>query len=108
MKRYEMIKDQNIFNELIKNGKYKKNNCFVVYKKTNETEKTNFGIAISKKYGKAVERNNIKRKTRNIIDNNRNLFQKGFNYIIMVRKDCQNKEYSELNDSLVAILKELW
>ena len=52
MKRYEMIKDQNIFNRLITKGKYKKNNCFVIYKDHIEENLTNFGIAISKKYGK--------------------------------------------------------
>lgn len=102
-----MIKDQNIFNELINKGKYKKNKYFVIYYSSNNNDKTNFGIAISKKYGKAVKRNNIKRKVRNIIDNNRNMFQKGFNYIIMVRKDCDNRTYNELNDSFVAVMKEL-
>lgn len=102
-----MIKSQNIFNELITKGKYNKNKYFVVYYNKNETDKINFGIAISKKYGKAVERNRIKRKVRNIIDNNRNLFQKGFNYIIMIRKDCQNIEYLELNNKFVAVMKEL-
>ncbi len=108
MKRYEMIKDQNIFNRLITKGKYKKNNCFVIYKDHIEENLTNFGIAISKKYGKAVERNHIKRIVRNIIDKNRNLFQKNYNYIIMVRKDCKNKTFNELNDSMTAVLKELW
>ena len=107
MKRYEMIKDQNIFNELINKGKFNKNKYFVIYYKKNDTDKTNYGIAISRKYGKAVERNNIKRKVRNIIDNNRNLFQKGFNYIIMIRKDCNKKAYQDLNDELVAVMKEL-
>ena len=102
-----MIKDQNIFNILINKGKYNKNKYFVIYYGKNETDKINFGIAISKKYGKAVERNNIKRKVRNIIDNNRNLFQKGFNYIIMIRKDCNKKAYQDLNDKFIAVMKEL-
>ncbi len=106
MKRYEMIKSQNIFNELITKGKFNKNKYFVVYYEKNDTDKTNFGIAISKKYGTAVERNNIKRKVRSIIDNNRNLFQKGYNYIIMIRKDCKKRAFQDLNEKLVAVLKE--
>lgn len=102
-----MIKSQSIFNELINKGKFSKNKYFVIYYSNNETDKTNFGIAISKKYGKAVERNTIKRKVRNIIDDNRNLFQKGFNYIIMIRKDCKNKEYQDLNNKLIAVMKEI-
>ena len=102
-----MIKDQNIFNKLINKGKYNKNKSFVIYYDKNDTDKINFGIAISRKYGKAVERNNIKRKVRNIIDNNRNLFQKGYNYIIMVRKDCKEKAYQDLNKELIAVMKEI-
>ena len=105
MKRYEMIKDQNIFNRLITKGKYKKNNCFVIYKDHIEENLTNFGIAISKKYGKAVERNHIKRIVRNIIDKNRNLFQKNYNYIIMVRKSCQEAKFSTLEMALTELLK---
>ena len=102
-----MIKDRNIFNKLINKGKFNKNKYFVIYYEKNDTDKTNYGIAISKKYGKAVERNNIKRKVRNIIDNNRNLFQKGYNYIIMIRKDCKEKAYEDLNNKFIAVMKEL-
>ena len=56
MKRYEMIKDRNIFNKLINKGKFNKNKYFVIYYEKNDTDKTNYGIAISKKYGKAVEK----------------------------------------------------
>jgi len=105
MKRIETIKDRNTFNNIIKKGKFKKNNFFVIYNMTNEDSNNRYGIAVSKKYGKAVERNRIKRQTRAIIDNNRNLFQKGFNYIIMVRKDCKNSLYSTLEESIKELLK---
>ena len=106
MKRHEMIKDRKLFNSIIKESNFNKNKYFVVYYEKNDTDKTNFGIAISKKYGTAVERNNIKRKVRSIIDNNRNLFQKGYNYIIMIRKDCKKRAFQDLNEKLVAVLKE--
>jgi len=105
VKRNEMIKERKIFNNIIKNGKFIKNKYYVIYYINNETNKTKFGIAISNKYGKAVERNAIKRKTRAIIDSNRNLFQKNLDYIIMIRKSCENIKSKELNDSFIALLK---
>ncbi len=105
MKRNEMIKDRKMFNNIIRNGKFKKNKYYVIYYINNETNKTKYGIAISNKYGKAVSRNAIKRKTRAIIDCNRNLFQKDLDYIIMIRKSCDEATSKELNESLVALLK---
>jgi len=104
MKRIETIKDRNTFNNIIKKGKYKKNDFFVIYNTSNQ-EKIMFGIAVSKKFGHAVDRNKIKRQVRAIIDNNRNLFQKNFNYIIMVRKSCLNAEYNVLEKALKELLK---
>ena len=106
MKRHEMIKDRKLFNSIIKESNFNKNKYFVIYIRKNNTSFTNFGIAISKKYGNAVNRNEIKRKVRAIIDQNRNMFQNGFDYIIMIRKSCENIEYKVLENELTALLKE--
>ena len=106
MKRYEMIKDKKLFNSIIKESDFSKNKYFVIYIRKNNSSFTNFGIAISKKYGHAVNRNEIKRKVRAIIDHNRNLFQNGFDYIIMIRKSCETTEYKVLESELTALLKK--
>lgn len=71
-----------------------------------DEEKTKFGIAIGKKVGNAVTRNKLKRQVRYIIDNNKNMFSKGFNYIIMIRKSCANVKFSILSTSLISLIKE--
>jgi ribonuclease P protein component len=105
MKRTEMIKDRNLFNNIIKKGNYKKNDFFVIYNNEKENNDINYGIAVSKKYGHAVDRNRIKRQVRAIIDNNRNLFKNGFNYIIMVRKSCLGTSFNDLENALKELLK---
>ena len=84
MKRTETIKSKNDFNNIIKNGKFNKNHYYVIQNEKREDNNIMYGIAISKKVGKAHLRNKLKRQTRSIIDNNRNLFKKGFNYNIKV------------------------
>ena len=106
MKRVETIKDQKIFNDLIKNGKYVKNEYFVIYNKEREDKNINYGIAISNKVGNAVTRNKLKRQVRYIIDKNRNLFKKNNNYIIMIRKSCPNVEFKTLDSALVSLLEK--
>ena len=106
MKRIETIKDQKLFNNIIRNGKFVKNNFFVIYNIMKEEEKINYGIAISNKVGNAVIRNKMKRQTRAIIDNNRNLFKKGNNYIIMIRKASVGTNYNELERALIELLEK--
>ena len=106
MKRIETIKDQKLFNNIIKNGRFIKNNFFVIYNIMKEKEQINYGIAISNKVGNAVTRNKLKRQTRAIIDNHRNLFKNGHNYIIMIRKGSVGAKYEVLDRALVELLEK--
>ena len=106
MKRIETIKDQKLFNNIIRNGKFIKNNFFVIYNIRKEEDKINYGIAVSNKLGKAVVRNKLKRQTRTIIDNHRNLFKKEHNYIIMIRKGSVGSDYQTLDRALVELLEK--
>ena len=54
-----------------------------------------------------MDRNRIKRQIRNIIDNNKMLFQKQYRYIIMVKNACNNKTFEELNKNLTSLIKEI-
>lgn len=106
MKRCEMIKDKERFNFMIRKGKYVKDKYFVIYYSPSKmNKKTLFGIAIRSNIGKAVVRNRLKRQTRAIIDKNKKLFPKGQDYIIMIRNECLNEEFSVLNESLNILLK---
>ncbi len=106
MKRREMIKDKEKFNFIIRHGKFNKNKSFVIYYIDNEESRfPHFGIAIKNSIGHAVVRNRLKRQTRSIIDNNKNLFKKNRDYIIMIRNECLNCKYEEMNTYLIDILK---
>ncbi len=107
IKRIETIKDKKIFNNVIKTSPYKKNNYYVIYYKDKEEIHTQIGIAISTKYGKAYERNRIKRQTRNIIDEYKNLFSNTKYYIIMIKKTCKDSSYEVLKKSLYELIKEI-
>lgn len=105
MKRIETIKDRKSFNNIIKNGKFIKNDYFVIYFINNEKENNKYGVAISNKIGKAVVRNKLKRQTRAIIDENRNLFKNNNNYIIMIRKTCKEAEFKAMNEAFKSLLE---
>ncbi len=106
MKRYEMIKDKERFNYIIRKGHYNKDKYYVVYHvPASEDRGSRFGIAVKKSLGCAVERNRVKRQTRSIVDNNKNLFKKNRDYIIMIRNECVGGKFSDMSESLVTLLK---
>lgn len=106
MKRREMIKDKKEFTNIIKKGRFSKNKIYCIYIMKRNDDDLKLGIAISNKVGKAYLRNRLKRQTRAIIDTNRNIFKKGYNYIIMIRKGCENFTFEEMTNSLTTLLEK--
>ena len=107
MKKDDIVKNNREFNNIIKNGKYKKNNEFVIYYIDNNKENSRFGISVSKKIGNAVTRNYYKRIIRNICHKNENLYSKGKDYIIIMRKGLTLLNFNEVNESFIDLIKKI-
>ncbi len=107
MKKVNVVKSNEEFNEVMKKGKIFKNNYFVVYTIKNNLDKYRFGISVGKKICNAVNRNKLKRQVRNILDNHKNLYSKGRDYIIIVRKSSLNEEYIVLEENLRKLLEKI-
>lgn len=105
MKRYEMVKSHDEFNEIIKKGKKIGGKYLNVFYIKKDYDKPNFGIAVGKKLGNAVIRNKYKRWLRYIIDNNRILFKNYNNYIIMIRKEAKDATFKDLEECLINLMK---
>lgn len=106
MKRYEMVKSHEEFNEIINKENKIKGKYVYIFSKEKEYPKPNYGIAVGKKLGNAVVRNKFKRQFRNIVDNNRFLFKNNHNYIIMIKKEANNASFSDLENDLINTLKK--
>lgn len=107
MKRFETIKSHEEFNKIINSSKYLKNRYFTLYITKRKENHVRFGLAISKKVGNAVLRNKLKRKVRALIDLNKDIFPNEYDYIIMIRKDCEKLSFQELNLKLQELIKEI-
>lgn len=106
MKRYEMVKKHEDFNEIINTGKKVKGKFLIIFSMAKDYQKPNFGIAIGKKCGNAVIRNKLKRRVRNIVDNNRLLFKNNKNYIIMIKGSANTASFQELEQDLINLLRK--
>ena len=105
MKKKEIIKKSNDYTKVInKNNKLKNKYYSLFYIKSDNTL---FGISIPKKIGNAVIRNKNKRQIKNIIDNNKNNIQNGYNYVIIIRKEILSLSYQEKDQELINLFKKI-
>ena len=105
MKKEDRIKNKLEFDKFIKTTKYIKNSFFVVHYSSKKQENNRFGIAVGTSVGNAVIRNKLKRRTKEIIRETRNFFQKDLDYIIIVRKKCLELDYQKMKENLIDLIK---
>lgn len=107
MKKINIVKSNDDFNEVMDKGKCLKNKYFVLYMKNNNLERYRFGITVGKKICNAVNRNKLKRQVRNILNYHKNLYSKSKDYIIIVRKSSLGENYNILEENLVKLLEKM-
>ena len=106
MKRIHTVKKNQEFEEIIKNGKCKKNKYYIIHYKKSIFPYDRYGISVSKKLGNAVFRNKYKRKIRSIIDKYKKIYINNQDYIIILRKEAINKSYKKLETEFFALMEE--
>lgn len=107
MKRRETVKDKKTFSNIINNGTKITNRFFFLYYISSDDSCPSYGVAVSKKLGNSVVRNKLKRRYRNIIDNNKMLFSNNNKYIIMIRKESLNASFNELMASMKEAIEKV-
>ena len=88
------------FQKVYKRGKSFWNREYTILILKNNLTTSRIGFTVSKKFGSAVERNAIKRKLREIIRINRDTLVKGYDIVIIPKKNTKDMKYYELERSL--------
>ena len=108
MKKINIIKESKDFDKIIHNGKYLRNNHYIIYHLKNDYKNYRFGISVGKKISnKAVVRNKLKRRLKSIVDNHKNLYQNNKDYIIIMKRSCLETSYQELENSFIDIFNKI-
>ena len=105
MKKKYIVKNSRDFEKIIKEGKCKKNQSFIIHSKSNELDYDKYGISVSKKLGNAVFRNKYKRKIRAIVDNYKKVYVNHEDYIIILRRGAIEKTHEELEKDFNALMQ---
>jgi len=105
MNKDKILRHSKDFSNIISNQQYFKNKYFSLYYKESKT--TLFGITVPKKVGKAVIRNKLKRRVKNIISNNEKYIQSNYNYVIIIKELALKLDYNGLTNNLLELLKKV-
>ena len=106
MKKINILKEKSEFDRIIKNIKPYKYKDYLIFLDRNSSNNYKFGISVSKKICKAVERNKIKRQIKSIIDKKE--YKNDFKCIIIVLKGILYKNFKEKEMDLYNAFEKLY
>lgn len=109
--RSHRLKKNEQFQEVFQKGTSAANRQFVVYWKKQEGQAAfRAGISVSKKIGKAVTRNRVKRLIKEAIASMEAGIPDGIDLVIIARPGLEEMEYDALRSSLQHVLKraKIW
>lgn len=106
MKKEYRVKKSEDFQTIIKKKKSVASRDFVLYYAPNSLGHIRVGVSASKKLGKAVVRNKVKRQVRNMA---REVFDKdqSFDYLIIVRNHYLYQTFDENKQDLIRLRKKI-
>lgn len=108
MKKSIMLKKNYEFKYLLSKGKFYYGKYIHMYIKETNFDFNKFGIAISKKYGKAVKRNYVKRLIRENYKNIEDKIKIGVSILVVVNKDIniQDINYKKIEENFYNIFNK--
>ena len=100
MKFTESLTSNRDFKRLYARGKSAASPLLVAYCRKNGTERNRLGLTVSTKVGKAVHRNGIRRRLREIYRLGEERVRRGFDIVVVARVRCRHAAYRELEEEL--------
>lgn len=106
MERKHRLTKREYFSQVYKYGKSAANHQFVLYSLPRpKQEDFRFGLSVSKKLGKAVKRNKLRRRLKEIARHHADHLPKGHDFILIARRPAAEMTYQELEKSFLHVLK---
>lgn len=78
---------------------------FVVYARANGGRRQRLGITVSRKVGKAHDRNRLKRLVREVFRRERLAFPPGIDFVVVAKSDVPPPDFRETRDELLSVAR---
>ena len=82
------------------------NSLLVLYARPNRTGKNRIGITAGKKLGKAVVRNRVRRRLREVYRLNEDKFQPGWDIVVVARSRCITADFDKLTNAYLSLAQK--
>ncbi len=105
MKKRYRLRNNADFEKVYKYGRSVANRNLVLKYRRADFSILRFGFSVSRKYGKAVLRNRIRRQLKDIIQKRILRVKSGYDLVFLVRQDARNASYTDLVQAVENLLK---
>lgn len=78
---------------------------FTMYVVKNHLERTRLGVSVSKRIGKSVVRNKVKRRIKEIIRQNMDNIKRGYDIVISAKPDIVKCDYEKIKKEIINFLR---
>ena len=106
MKKEFRVRKNEDFSRIIKKKQSMANPSFIIYYLKNDLDHARIGISVSKKLGKAVIRNKIKRQVRMMLQQTIN-FDDNYDYIVIIRNKYLDLDFNSNLNELKYLYKKI-
>ncbi|WP_040306496.1 ribonuclease P protein component [Caloramator australicus] len=106
MKKEERIRKNRHFRLIYNRGKSYSDDTLVVYVFKNRSNMNRVGISVSKKIGKSVVRNRVKRLIKEAFRINKDKFKVGHDIVFVARGKAAKSNFYDIEGSIFNLLKK--
>lgn len=105
MAKIGRLKKNYEFKYVYNKGKVYPNNLLVLYIVGNRSDFNRMGVSVSKKVGKSVVRNKVRRRIKECYRLNCDKIKSGYNIIFIARVNAKEASYKEIEKSMMSLFR---